>query len=125
MLSPAEGEAVPPGPTEVRGYAFAGGERRYGWAAFAVRHEPGWTVVRSLKRALDVAGPETAIAIGSWRLSLLDLTSGFFSALHRELVERSNAGLTADETLHAAVSVPANATCMKCFANSQAGCCIR
>ena len=91
------------------------GERRYGWGAFAVRHEPGWTVLRSLKRTLDAAGQETQIAIGSWRLSLLDLLSGFFSALHRELVERSNAGLAADESLHAAVSVPANATTAQRF----------
>ncbi|HSB64055.1 MAG TPA: Hsp70 family protein [Thermoanaerobaculia bacterium] len=96
------------------------GERRYGWGAFAVRHEPGWTVVRSFKRALDTAGPQTTIAIGSWRLSLLDLASGFFSALHRELVERSNAGLTADETLHAAVSVPANATTAQRFLTLEA-----
>jgi len=98
----------------------ATGERRYGWEAFAVRHEPGWTVIRSLKRLLDGAGPETEIAIGSWRLSLLDLTSGFFSALHRELVERSNAGLTADEALHAAVSVPANATTAQRFLTLEA-----
>ena len=91
------------------------GERRYGWSAFAVRYEPDWTVVRSLKRALDTAGLQTDIAIGSWRLSLLDLLSGFFSALHRELVERSNAGLAADESLHAAVSVPANATTAQRF----------
>jgi len=96
------------------------GERRYGWQAFAVRHEPGWTVVRSLKRTLDAAGPETEIAIGSWRVSLLDLTSGFFSALHRELVERSNAGLAADEALHAAVSVPANATTAQRFLTLEA-----
>ncbi|MFI5197781.1 MAG: Hsp70 family protein [Thermoanaerobaculia bacterium] len=96
------------------------GERRYGWGAFALRREPGWTVVRSLKRALDAAGPQTGIAIGSWRLSLLDLLSGFFSALHRELVERSNAGLTADETLHAAVSVPANATTAQRFLTLEA-----
>jgi molecular chaperone DnaK len=96
------------------------GERRYGWGAFAVRYEPGWTVVRSLKRTLDAAGQETQIAIGSWRLSLLDLTSGFFSALHRELVERSNAGLAADEALQAAVSVPANATTAQRFLTLEA-----
>ncbi|MFI5119905.1 MAG: Hsp70 family protein [Thermoanaerobaculia bacterium] len=96
------------------------GERRYGWGAFAVRHEPGWTVVRSVKRALDAAGPLTEIAVGSWRLSLLDVLSGFLSALHRELVERSNAGLTADEILHVAVSVPANATTAQRFLTLEA-----
>src|ERR1035437_3655730 len=95
-------------------------ERRYGWGAFAVRHEPGWTVVRSLKRLLDGAGPETEVPIGPRRLPLGELLSGFFSALHRELVERSNAGLAADEALTAAVSVPANATTAQRFLTLEA-----
>ena len=98
----------------------ATGERRYGWEAFAVRHEPGWTVIRSLKRLLDGAGPETELSIGRWRLPLGALLSGFFSALHRELVEASNAGLTADEALTAAVSVPANATTAQRFLTLEA-----
>jgi len=96
------------------------GERRYGWEAFAVRHEPGWAVVRSLKRLLAGAGPETEISIGSRRLPLGELLSGFFSALHSELVESSNAGLTADEALTAAVSVPANATTAQRFLTLEA-----
>jgi molecular chaperone DnaK (HSP70) len=96
------------------------GERRYGWEAFAVRHEPGWTVVRSLKRLLDGAGPETEISIGPRRLPLGELLSGFFSALHRELIESSNAGLAADEALTAAVSVPANATTAQRFLTLEA-----
>jgi molecular chaperone DnaK (HSP70) len=100
--------------------AEATGERRYGWDAFAVRHEPGWAAVRSLKRLLDGAGPETDVTIGSRRLPLGELLSGFFSALHRELVERSNAGLTADEVLTAAVSVPANATTAQRFLTLEA-----
>ncbi len=98
----------------------ATGERRYGWDAFAVRHEPGWTLIRSLKRLLDGAGPETELSIGRWRLPLGSLLSGFFSALHRELVEASNAGLTADEALTAAVSVPANATTAQRFLTLEA-----
>src|ERR1035437_6106482 len=98
----------------------ATGERRYGWEAFAVRHEPGWTVIRTLKRLLDGAGPETELSIGRWRLPLGALLSGFFSALHRELVEGSNAGLTADEGLTAAVSVPANATTAQRFLTLEA-----
>ena len=98
----------------------ATGERRYGWDAFAVRHEPGWMVIRSLKRLLDGAGPETELSIGRWRLPLGGLLSGFFSSLHRALVESSNAGLTADEALSAAVSVPANATTAQRFLTLEA-----
>jgi molecular chaperone DnaK len=98
----------------------ATGERRYGWDAFALRHEPGWALVRSLKRLLDGAGPGTELSIGRWRVPLGALLSGFFSALHRELVEASNAGLTADETLTAAVSVPANASTAQRFLTLEA-----
>src|SRR5215470_13708489 len=35
--------------------AFRGAERRYGWEAWAMQGEPGWTVVRSLKRILENA----------------------------------------------------------------------
>jgi hypothetical protein len=31
VLSPADGDTVPAGPVEVRGYAFAGGERHVLW----------------------------------------------------------------------------------------------
>jgi molecular chaperone DnaK len=98
----------------------ATGERRYGWDAFAVRHEPGWTVIRSLKRLLDGAGPETEVSIGRWRVPLGALLSEFFAALHRELVEASNAGLAVDEALNAAVSVPANATTAQRFLTLEA-----
>lgn len=96
------------------------GARRYGWDAFAVRHEPGWTTVRSLKRLLDGAGPETEVSIGARCVPLGTLLSEFFSALHRGLVEDSNAGLTADEALTAAVSVPANATTAQRFLTLEA-----
>ena len=100
--------------------AEATGERRYGWEAFEARHEPGWKVVRSLKRLLDGAGPATELSVGRWKFSLGTLLTEFFSALHRVLVEASNAGLTADEVLVAAVSVPANATTAQRFLTLEA-----
>ena len=96
------------------------GSRRHGWEAFAMRHEPGWTVVRSLKRLLDGAGPATEVTIGPHRVSIGELLAGFFSALHRELVEGSNAGIAADEALTAAVSVPANASTAQRFLTLEA-----
>jgi molecular chaperone DnaK (HSP70) len=98
----------------------ATGERRYGWDAFALRHEPGWEVIRSLKRLLDGAGPTTELSIGRWRLPLGALLSEFFSALHREIAESSNAGVTVDEALTVAVSVPANATTAQRFLTLEA-----
>jgi molecular chaperone DnaK len=96
------------------------GERRFGWEAFAVRHDPGWTVVRSLKRLLDGARPGMEIPIGGGSANVGDLLAGFFSALHRELVESSTAGRPADEILPAAVSGPATATTAQRFLTLEA-----
>jgi molecular chaperone DnaK (HSP70) len=35
--------------------ALRGDDRRYGWDAWMVQGEPGWTAVRSLKRILEDA----------------------------------------------------------------------
>lgn len=40
-----------------------GGELRSGADAAAVAREPGWTVLRSFKRLLDRAGPQTRVEI--------------------------------------------------------------
>jgi molecular chaperone DnaK (HSP70) len=41
--------------------AIHGGERRFGWDAWAVQGRRGWTVPRSLKRLLKRAGPATML----------------------------------------------------------------
>lgn len=41
----------------------AAGELRFGLDAAAVRHEPGWSVIRSFKRLLNNAGPQTEVAV--------------------------------------------------------------
>src|SRR5438874_3341821 len=43
--------------------AVKGDRRLYGWEAWAAQEEPGWTVVRSLKRLLERAGPDTSVQI--------------------------------------------------------------
>ncbi len=45
----------------------AGGEREcalYGWEAVAVQDQESWTLVRSVKRALRTAGPQTEVQFG-------------------------------------------------------------
>jgi molecular chaperone DnaK (HSP70) len=98
----------------------ATGLLRWGWDAAAVRHEPGWTVLPSVKRLLSDAGPSTEVAVGRRRLPIAALLEGFFSALHRELVERSNAGIAANDSITAAVSVPANASTAQRFLTLEA-----
>ncbi len=98
----------------------ASGALRWGWDAAAARHEPGWTVLPSLKRLLNDAGPSTEVALGRRRLPIGALLEGFFSALHRDLVARSNAGIAANDAITAAVSVPANASTAQRFLTLEA-----
>ena len=81
----------------------------YGTEAAAVAHEEGWSCLRSFKRLLSGAGPQTEIVLGGRLYPLTDLLAGFLSHLKETLLHRSNAGLRPRDTLEVAVSVPANA----------------
>jgi molecular chaperone DnaK len=96
------------------------GALRFGAEASAVRHAAGWSLLRSFKRLLNDAGPETAVEIGPRRVLLVDVLAGFFDQVHRELVQSSNAGLTVDEELEVAVSVPANSSTAQRFLTLEA-----
>jgi len=98
----------------------ASGTLRWGWDAWEVRHEPGWTPLPSVKRLLNDAGPRTEIAVGPRRFAIGALLEGFFSALHRELIARSNAGIAANDSITAGVSVPANASTAQRFLTLEA-----
>jgi sulfite oxidase len=68
VLSPAEGETVPAGAVEVRGYAFAGGERHVVRVDVSVDGENSWTQAE----LLDDLGPW---AWRHWRI-VVDLPRG-------------------------------------------------
>ena len=95
--------------------AGPGGELRFGHDAVVAAREPGWQGLRSFKRLLDRAGPDTSIELNGRRHLLTDLLARFLGQVRRDLVERSNAGLGEDEPIEAAVSVPANATTAQRF----------
>ncbi|ORV92146.1 molecular chaperone Hsp70 [Mycobacterium interjectum] len=90
--------------------ANADGELRFGVDATAVRHEPGWSVLRSFKRLLNEAGPQTEVNLAGRNHRLADLLTGFLAQLRRDLQRHSNATLAPGETIEAAISVPANAS---------------
>ena len=56
--------------------ALRGNERRYGWDAWMTQGEAGWTIIRSLKRYLEDAGPETVLEAGGVSVSLAELMLG-------------------------------------------------
>ncbi len=90
--------------------ANAAGELRFGADAAAVRHEPGWSVLRSFKRLLNEAGPQTEVNLAGRDYRLTELLTGFFAQLKSDLYRRSNAGFAPGEAIEAAISVPANAS---------------
>lgn len=90
--------------------ANAAGELRFGADAAAVRHEPGWSVLRSFKRLLNDAGPQTDVTLAGRDYRLADLLTGFLAQLKTDLQRHSNATLAPGEGIEAAISVPANAS---------------
>ena len=82
-----------------------GAERRFGWDAWEVQTDPGWTVLRSLKRHLEDAGPQTRLAVDGVEIPLTELLGGLTAALHEQLA----AQFGAREPLEAMLGVPANA----------------
>jgi molecular chaperone DnaK len=90
--------------------ANAAGKLRFGVDAAAVRHEPGWSVLRSIKRLLNEAGPQTEVNLAGRTYRLAELLTGFLAQLKNDLLHRSNGCLTPGETVEAAISVPANAS---------------
>jgi molecular chaperone DnaK (HSP70) len=74
------------------------------------RTEPGWTVLRSFKRLLADAHPDTEVRIGTRAVLLADLLTGFLSYLREVLLYHSNAGLRKKDSIEVAASVPANAS---------------
>ena len=50
--------------------AIQGARRLFGWEAWAVQEEPGWTVIRSLKRALGGASLASEVEIAGQTIPL-------------------------------------------------------
>src|ERR1039457_5713385 len=61
--------------------AVRGPDRVYGWDAWMRQQEPDWTVVRSLKRLTEDAGPRTRIEIGDRSVQLLHVLVALASPL--------------------------------------------
>ncbi|MCI0547005.1 MAG: Hsp70 family protein, partial [Candidatus Rokubacteria bacterium] len=81
--------------------ALRGPDRRYGWDAWALQGERGWTVVRSLKRVLVDAGPDSDLEVDGARHPVLPLLAGMAGALRQALGR--------PDTPEVMLGVPANA----------------
>lgn len=100
--------------------AARAGEFRYGWRAWAARTEPGWAIVRSVKRLLGDAGPNTLLEIGEQGAPMGYVLGGMTAELARHLREQSTLELAANEPLEIYLGVPANANTNQRFLTSEA-----
>jgi molecular chaperone DnaK (HSP70) len=102
--------------------AINGEKRIYGWEAQERHATPGWTLVRSLKRWLKNAGPQTELKIAGQRLKLSQVLTEMMAALRRELMERSTLGAGKHDRLQIMLGVPANANSNQRFLTQEAAC---
>jgi len=90
--------------------AVRGDERVYGWKAWQAQEEPGWTILRSVKRLLEEAGPETRIELGGQSIPMQQLLTELVGSLRDHLLTGSNLPVSArSEPLEAMLGVPAHA----------------
>jgi molecular chaperone DnaK (HSP70) len=89
--------------------ATCGSEVRCGLAAAAVRHDPDWTILPSIKRLLGEQAPEATLQVGDVRLPILEWLTRLLTALHDDLRAHGNVDLRRTKTLQVVVGTPANA----------------
>ena len=89
--------------------ALRGNERRYGWNAWDAQADESWTVVRSVKRLLEDAGPGTILDLSEQQVLLSDLLNGLTSALRQSILESSATQLAQGENIEVILGVPAHA----------------
>lgn len=86
-------------------------QRLYGWQAWACQAYPNWTIVRSLKRVLQEAGPNTILQLGEQAVPLLQVLHEMAAALRASLPQ---------EPLEVVLGVPANANSNQRFLTVEA-----
>jgi molecular chaperone DnaK (HSP70) len=99
--------------------AVRGSERRYGFDAWQAQEEPGWTIVRSIKRLLAEAGLGTRVEIGGQTVSVQRLLRELAQAMCQAVRERSTLTIGAGEPLEVMLGVPANANSNQRFLTAE------
>jgi molecular chaperone DnaK (HSP70) len=97
-----------------------GGRLLYGWEALDKQGEPGWTVVRSLKRQLKRAGPFSQVEVAGQQFNVTCLVTEMMRALYRELMSSSTLGAQKHDRLQVMLGVPANANSNQRFLTEEA-----
>ena len=100
--------------------AIRGEERLYGWEAWDCQADNSWTVLRSIKRLLEDAGPKTVLDLGDLHVHVTGLLHGFTAALYRRVRESCESHLRPGEQLEIVLGVPAHANSNQRFLTVEA-----
>jgi len=100
--------------------AVRGDERVYGWEAWTRQAEPEWTIVRSVKRVLEDAGPHTLLHLGDQHAALFDVVREMAAALRDAIAENAGLKPAPGEKLEAMLGVPANSNSNQRFMTAEA-----
>ena len=100
--------------------AVRGEERAYGWDAWALQGQTGWTISRSLKRLLRDAGPETRFEIGGRTFEIRQLMRELMEALRDQLRGHSTLAGGPAGPVEVMLGVPANANSNQRFLTTEA-----
>ena len=94
----------------------------YGWDAWNAQFEPGWHIIRSIKRSLEDAGPQTQLVIEEigFTARLLDVITGMAESLRDALQNQSSMPASRDEPLEIMLGVPASANSNQRFLTVEA-----
>jgi molecular chaperone DnaK (HSP70) len=96
------------------------GRRIYGWAAWTAQTDPHATVVRSLKRFLSEAGPQTPVDIAGEITPLSVILHELAASLLTAIRHHSNLNIPAGEKLEVMIGVPASANSNQRFLTVEA-----
>lgn len=84
-------------------------ERLYGWDAWHAQTDPSYTVVRSIKRTFEDAGPATLVQLGGSTVPMLQLLEEMARSLKAAILDKSNVPGKRGEAIEIMLGVPANA----------------
>ena len=88
--------------------------------AFEQQGKSDWLTVRSIKRWLKNAGPDSEVDIAGQRLNVSLLMTEMMTALRRELMDKSTLGANKYDKLQVMLGVPANANSNQRFLTQEA-----
>ncbi|MCI0417868.1 MAG: Hsp70 family protein [Acidobacteria bacterium] len=100
--------------------AVSSQEVMYGLAAQGVQYDSEWEFCRSIKRFLSDCHPQTVLAVGPVKKTLLEWLTGFLTSLREDLLCHSSLQVHPNETLEALVGVPTNSNSNQRFLTLEA-----